>query len=119
MLLMPGADVALAHAAAREEEIEAAAGQGQLKISYGGRVLVFDDVPADKAADLARVAAWRDWPAGAADTPVARKASLQRFMQKRRDRFHARAPYAMKGKHEGDAGRWLGLGIPGAGGCAR
>jgi jasmonate ZIM domain-containing protein len=129
MLLMPGADVAPADAAAREEDIEAAAavaGQGQLKISYGGCVLVFDDVPADRASELARVAAWREWPAGAADAPVARKASLQRFIQKRQDRLHARAPYArqetpyaMKGKHEGDAGRWLGLGISGAGRCAR
>jgi len=128
MLLMPGADVAPADdAAAREEETsQAAPGQGQLKISYGGRVLVFDDVPADRAAELARAAAWRDWPA---DAPVARKASLQRFMQKRRDRLHARAPYArqeapcaLRGKHQGDAGHWLGLGIPGAaagGGCAR
>ena len=125
MLLMPGADVAPADdAAAREEETsQAAPGQGQLKISYGGRVLVFDDVPADRAAELARAAAWRDWPA---DAPVARKASLQRFLQKRRDRLLARAPYArqeapcaMKGKHQGDAGHWLGLGIPGAGGCAR
>jgi len=123
MLLMPGADVAPA-AGEEEATTEAApAGQGQLKISYGGRVLVFDDVPADRAAELARAAAWRDWPA---DAPVARKASLQRFMQKRRDRLHARAPYArqeapcaMKGKHQGDAGHWLGLGIPGAGGCAR
>ena len=124
MLLMPGADVA--PAAGEEETSQAAPGQGQLKISYGGRVLVFDDVPADRAAELARAAAWRDWPA---DAPVARKASLQRFMQKRRDRLHARAPYArqeapcaLRGKHQGDAGHWLGLGIPGAaagGGYAR
>ncbi|WVZ58776.1 hypothetical protein U9M48_009007 [Paspalum notatum var. saurae] len=125
MLLMPGADVA---PDAKNAETEAAPAQAQLTIVYGGRVLVFDDVPADTAAEMVRVAARQDGPPGAVvtDFPVARKASLQRFMQKRRDRLDALAPYASamaskkkKAKQEGDAGCWLGLGTPAGGGCAR
>ncbi|KAJ1295609.1 hypothetical protein BS78_01G236000 [Paspalum vaginatum] len=125
MLLMPGADVV------REEEEEAAAEAPppahQLTIMYGGRALVFDDVPADTAAKLMRVAvaARRDTPHGLpADLQVARKASLQRLMEKRQDRLAARAPYAApdarpavaaaapKGQEEeGHAASWLGLGL--------
>ncbi|KAJ1295610.1 hypothetical protein BS78_01G236100 [Paspalum vaginatum] len=112
MLLMPGADVA---PDANNEEIEAAPpapAPAALTIIYGGRVLVFDDVPADTAAEMARVAARQDGPRGGVvtDFPVARKASLQRFMLKRQDRLDARAPYATataskkKAKQEGDAG---------------
>ncbi|CAL4933202.1 unnamed protein product [Urochloa decumbens] len=89
--LMPGADV--------PDDQEQPA---QLTIVYGGRALVvLDDVPADKVADLLRLAASAA-PGGAttrepqpsADMPVARKASLQRFMEKRRGRAAARrAPY--------------------------
>uniref|UniRef100_A0A0D9XJA4 Uncharacterized protein n=1 Tax=Leersia perrieri TaxID=77586 RepID=A0A0D9XJA4_9ORYZ len=60
-----------------------------------------------------------------ADLPVARKGSLQRFMEKRRDRLGAAAPYSARpslapaandGKKEdgGDARCWLELGIPGS-----
>lgn len=88
--LMPGADV-------DQEEPETAA---QLIIVYGGRALVLDDVAADKAADLLRLAAaaargGTEQPlCSLADLPVTRKASLQRFMEKRKDRAAARAePY--------------------------
>ncbi|AQK65619.1 hypothetical protein Zm00014a_028132 [Zea mays] len=89
--LMPGADV-------DQDEPETAA---QLIIVYGGRALVLDDVAADKAADLLRLAAAAAARGGTeqplcslADLPVARKASLQRFMEKRKDRVAARAePY--------------------------
>ncbi|KAL6883356.1 hypothetical protein ACP4OV_010770 [Aristida adscensionis] len=111
--LMPGADVD-----AHDEEPEAgtAPAPAQMTIVYGGRVLVLDDVPADKAADLLRLAAAAAAERGGAttteppssggvaqvsaaalglgDLPVARKASLQRFMEKRNDRLAARgAPY--------------------------
>ncbi|KAF8723326.1 hypothetical protein HU200_021848 [Digitaria exilis] len=83
--LMPGADV--------EDP-------AQMTIVYGGRVVVLDDVPADKAAGLLRLAAAAATEAvsgqgsPAADLPVARKASLQRFMEKRKVRAAARgAPY--------------------------
>ncbi|KAF8720755.1 hypothetical protein HU200_023665 [Digitaria exilis] len=87
--LMPGADVD----AAGEDP-------AQMTIVYGGRVVVLDDVPADKAASLLRLAAAAATEAvsgqgsAAADLPVARKASLQRFMEKRKVRAAARgAPY--------------------------
>ncbi|PAN47458.1 hypothetical protein PAHAL_9G293000 [Panicum hallii] len=86
--LMPGADVD-----ARDPGAEAA--PAQMTIVYGDQVLVLDGVPAEKAAGLLRLAtaAARGGPA-AADLPVARKASLQRFMEKRRGRAAARgAPY--------------------------
>jgi len=98
--LMPGADVP----GAREEaEAEAEPGPApapqQLTISYGGRVVVLEDVPADRAAELLRVAAAAQGAApralAAGDLPVARKASLQRFMEKRRGRTAARgSPYS-------------------------
>ncbi|OEL19164.1 hypothetical protein BAE44_0019818 [Dichanthelium oligosanthes] len=91
--LMPGADV--------DGEPEAAPAAQQLTIVYGGRALVLDDVPADKAADLLRLAAaaagrggTSDQLSSAADLPVARKASLQRFLKKRKGRAAERAePY--------------------------
>ncbi|OEL17807.1 hypothetical protein BAE44_0021174 [Dichanthelium oligosanthes] len=75
---------------------------------YGGGVLVFDEFPADRA--------------------VARKASLQQFMEKRRDRLAARAPYAarpaslpalkkLNEKEAEDAECWLGLGVQGRCAC--
>jgi jasmonate ZIM domain-containing protein len=108
---MPGADVT-----SRGEEPEAdpasRAAAAQLTIFYGGRVLVLDDCPADKAAVLLRLAvaaaaaakakpetepqvgARGDVLVDTADLPVARKASLQRFMDKRKGRLAARdQPY--------------------------
>ncbi|OEL17806.1 hypothetical protein BAE44_0021173 [Dichanthelium oligosanthes] len=97
--LMPGADVP-AH-----EETEAEAGPApaaaQLTISYGGRVVVvLDAVPTDKAAELLRLAAAQGAPRvlrapAEGDLPMARKASLQRFMEKRKGRAAARgSPYS-------------------------
>ncbi|KAG2538276.1 hypothetical protein PVAP13_9NG406414 [Panicum virgatum] len=93
---MPGADVPVAVA---HEEAEPGPAPRQLTISYGGRVVVLEDVPADRAAELLRGAAPRisNTAQGAAprDLPVARKASLQRFMEKRRGRAAARgSPYS-------------------------
>nr|Q7XEZ4.1 RecName: Full=Protein TIFY 11f; Short=OsTIFY11f; AltName: Full=Jasmonate ZIM domain-containing protein 14; Short=OsJAZ14 [Oryza sativa Japonica Group]AAP53565.1 ZIM motif family protein [Oryza sativa Japonica Group] len=94
MLLMPGADV--------EPDVrEEAAAAAQLKIMYGGRMLVFDDFfPAGGAVvELVRAAARAGQDvrrAGAArrrvgdsrgldaGLPVVRKVSLQRFVEKRR-----------------------------------
>ncbi|KQJ96453.1 protein TIFY 11e [Brachypodium distachyon] len=91
--LMPGADVVA------DDDIREEPAQAQLTIFYGGRVVVLEDCPADKAAALVRLAA----AAAAAapekkkkelDLPVARKASLQQFMDKRKARLAARAkPY--------------------------
>ncbi|GJM84492.1 hypothetical protein PR202_ga00169 [Eleusine coracana subsp. coracana] len=94
--LMPGADV---EDAAPEGREEAGPAQSQLTIVYGGRVLVLDDVPADKAAGLLQLAAAAARGANAADLlPVARKASLQRFMEKRKGRVAANGnPYLRSG----------------------
>ncbi|CAN6305320.1 unnamed protein product [Urochloa humidicola] len=106
--LMPGADVG-------EEPDEAGpapspAPAAQLTIVYGGRALVLDHVPADRAADLLRLAAAAASGRGgimeqlssAADLPVARKASLHRFMEKRKGRAAAAraGPYRRPGDDE-------------------
>ncbi|KAL5224500.1 hypothetical protein ABZP36_011139 [Zizania latifolia] len=126
MLLMPGADVVLD---VREEVVVGGAARrppAQLTILYGGRVLVFDDFPSESAAELVRVAAGHGVNSEGGDLPVARKASLQRFMEKRRGRLAATAPYsgrlspaAKAGNDDDDAGCWLGLGTPGSVRAAR
>ncbi|KAG2549321.1 protein TIFY 11e-like [Panicum virgatum] len=101
--LMPGADVdAYATDGDDDEQEQREAGPApapaQLTIAYGGRVVVLDDVPADKAANLLRLAATAarggtvesQRIAADDDLPAARKASLQRFMEKRRGRAAAR-----------------------------
>ncbi|CAN6299557.1 unnamed protein product [Urochloa humidicola] len=105
--LMPGADVSSAHEIESEAETAGPApapAAQQLTICYGSHVVVLDDVPADRATELLRLAAAqgvapRAPPAAAAADlllPVARKASLQRFMEKRRGRAAAAraAPYS-------------------------
>jgi jasmonate ZIM domain-containing protein len=85
--LMPGADLTQ-----EEERLQPAA---QMTIFYGGgRVLVLDDVPADKAAGLLQLITAVVPLGPGAKTEVARKASLQWFMEKRKNRAAARAaPY--------------------------
>ncbi|GJM84486.1 hypothetical protein PR202_ga00162 [Eleusine coracana subsp. coracana] len=143
MLLMPGADVGACEVNEEPEpspeKAEAAhqAQQNQMTILYGGRVLVFDDVPADRAAELMMrvAAAWKEtvsFGCGLAnEMQVASKASLRRFMEKRKDRLAARAPYGnscseysplppasgKRNEDEIDGGCWLGLGV--SGGCRR
>ncbi|KAI0507380.1 hypothetical protein KFK09_013504 [Dendrobium nobile] len=141
--------------------------KAQLTIFYGGKVLVFDNFPAEKAEDLMQLASRSsgtvsntqsfslmpsnnlpvvDRPACLApanspasfpakpkpkpnmfpDLPIARKASLHRFLEKRRDRINARVPYQMgsdesiksvailkekeKEKEKDVSQSWLGLG---------
>ncbi|CAN6293691.1 unnamed protein product [Urochloa humidicola] len=79
-----------------------------LTIMYEGRVLVFEDFPADKAEELMQIAgsgssaataqnkgepAVQEKPAALPDLPIARKASLQRFLQKRKHRISTTEPY--------------------------
>ncbi|CAN6299559.1 unnamed protein product [Urochloa humidicola] len=95
LALMPGADVD----GGEDPAADGAALPAQMTIVYGDRVLVLDGVPADTAAGLLRLAAATAAAeprrtCAAADLPVARKASLQRFMEKRKVRAAARAePY--------------------------
>ncbi|CAL9781475.1 unnamed protein product [Musa acuminata subsp. burmannicoides] len=130
------------------------AARGQLTIFYGGKVLVFDNFPAEKAKDLMQLATKgnsasqnsvssrsvsvsyqtstlvpitannslvpqvhmsRSAQPNLPDLPIARKASLQRFLEKRKDRINARSPYQVSASPEMGINRednksWLGLG---------
>ncbi|AES94352.2 jasmonate zim-domain protein, partial [Medicago truncatula] len=94
----------------------------QMTILYDGKVIVFDDVPADKAKDIMDFStkgitstsqhhnnnyAYSSFLARNSlqdcyqvpsipaiyDLPMTRKASLHRFLEKRKDRIAAKAPY--------------------------
>uniref|UniRef100_A0A8F5FV86 Protein TIFY n=1 Tax=Zea mays TaxID=4577 RepID=A0A8F5FV86_MAIZE len=123
--------------AAGEEEEEAQ----QLTIFYGGRVVVFDMFPSAKVEDLLQIMSpggdGVDRAGGAtvptrslhrpshgslSDLPIARRNSLHRFLEKRKDRITAKAPYQQvnssvvgveASKQAAGAGvekPWLGLG---------
>lgn len=120
--LMPEADAAAAAAEATEERTtvlelfpqqagtlkdeqqrkrkERADGRAPLTIFYGGKMVVFDDFPAEKAEELMQLAgsgnAAQDALAGQpslTDMPLARKVSLKRFLEKRKNRLTAADPY--------------------------
>lgn len=126
--------------------------KAQLTIFYGGKVMVFDNFPTNKAVDLMQLASKSSdmvscaqsfslmpsnnlivvdrssCPAPAnstasfppqqqpnfSDLPIARKASLHRFLEKRRDRINAKAPYQMSSSEGIKSAKalkpWLGLG---------
>ncbi|GAB2219208.1 hypothetical protein Droror1_Dr00006839 [Drosera rotundifolia] len=77
----------------------------QMTIFYGGQVIVLNDLPSDKAREIMGLAAHGSSTMPkcgamapkmrAADImPLARKASLHRFFEKRKDRITAKAPYS-------------------------
>ncbi|XP_039126902.1 protein TIFY 10a-like [Dioscorea cayenensis subsp. rotundata] len=94
-----------------------------LTIFYGGKVLVFDNFPAEKAKDLMQMArtqtATSPIPAlnpqpNSSEMPIARRASLHRFLEKRKERIIAKAPYQVNGSPASmikpeDKKSWLGL----------
>lgn len=93
----------------KEDEIS-----GQLTIFYDGKVMVFDNFPSKKAQDLMEMASksvrpnsgpagsLRPEPSAPVDLtmPIARRASLHRFLEKRKDRNNSQAPYVVHGSSE-------------------
>ncbi|CAK8563963.1 unnamed protein product [Lathyrus sativus] len=75
----------------------------QLTMFYNGQVIVLDDFPAEKVEELKTFAQTQSLvtpiipqlPCGTivVDMPIARKASLLRFMEKRKNRVAAKSPY--------------------------
>ncbi|CAN6470814.1 unnamed protein product [Victoria cruziana] len=71
-----------------------------MTIFYRGKMVVYDNVPAEKAEAVMHYVGNGNFPklqlatkASACDLPLARKASLQRFLEKRKDRLRAKSPY--------------------------
>ncbi|KAL1805152.1 hypothetical protein ACET3Z_028220 [Daucus carota] len=108
--------------------------KAQMTIFYGGQVVVFNDLPAEKAKEIMMLASKAcssftqpEIPASpkvvaanslvqtqrrqpiVSDLPIARKASLTRFLEKRKDRITARAPYASSETKPAESKSWLGL----------
>ncbi|TVU09694.1 hypothetical protein EJB05_43185 [Eragrostis curvula] len=102
----------------------------QLTIFYGGKVVVYDNFPATKVKDLLQMvngghgvdkasnkAAPQNLPAPShnlPDMPIARRNSLHRFLEKRKGRIIAKAPYQANtseaSKQATCEKSWLGLG---------
>lgn len=114
---------------------EAAAGEDeaqQLTIFYGGKVVVFDKFPPARVKDLLQIvnaggdggdragssAAPQASRNSLSDMPIARRNSLHRFLEKRKGRITAKAPYQASSPVGADASKqatgdktsWLGLG---------
>ncbi|XP_047966724.1 protein TIFY 10A-like [Salvia hispanica] len=76
-----------------EKEVE------QMTIFYAGQVIVLNDIPAGKAKEIINLATAvspiqkPQLPPLGSDLPIARKNSLARFLEKRKDRITAAAPY--------------------------
>ncbi|XP_019463850.1 PREDICTED: protein TIFY 10A-like isoform X2 [Lupinus angustifolius] len=106
----------------------------QLTIFYGGQVIVYDDFPANKVEEimsLARKGISQSHNTSVyghtltqpsmipntpivCDLPIARKASLHRFLEKRKDRITAKAPYQTSNPmaaptKPAESMAWLGL----------
>ncbi|KAG6471527.1 protein TIFY 10a-like isoform X1 [Zingiber officinale] len=119
------------------------AGKASLTIFYNGKVLIFNDFPEAKAKNLMQMAGRERnlavqklasatgsqppapeqnpaaQPNSSADMPIARRNSLHRFLEKRKDRINTKAPYQVHGgisPAPEAAGKpengqpWLGLG---------
>ncbi|PWA81272.1 ZIM-domain protein 5 [Artemisia annua] len=89
----------------------------QMTIFYGGQVIVVNDFPADKALEIMNMLSGTQTASSfvASDLPMARKASLARFLEKRKERITARAPYKQQegtstpSKQQDESNTWFGL----------
>lgn len=84
-----------------------------LTIFYGGKVMIFDNFSPEKASDLMNLATRGSTKLNTSDVPMpmARRASLHRFLEKRKNRINSKAPYQMNGLSKTqEAKSWLGLG---------
>lgn len=77
-------------------------GSSQMTIIYAGKVFVFNDISAEKAKEIMALATKASSSNAVVNpelnnnsqtVPIARRASLHRFFEKRKDRAIARAPY--------------------------
>ncbi|XP_075080413.1 protein TIFY 10A-like isoform X1 [Nicotiana tabacum] len=109
--------------------------KAQMTIFYGGQVIVFNDFPADKAKEIMLMASCTKGnnnsttqiqktaesasdlvpqPIISGDLPIARRASLTRFLEKRKDRLTAKAPYQLSNPNKqvavSENKAWLELG---------
>lgn len=109
MNLFPAADKPM-----QEIPVKSTPEAGQMTIFYGGQVIVFNDFPAEKAKEIMMLAGKGNSSSSnnvvqkstevanlqrpprptISGLPIARTASLTRFLEKRKDRIVARAPYA-------------------------
>ncbi|XP_047309210.1 protein TIFY 10A-like [Impatiens glandulifera] len=101
----------------------------EMTIFYSGKMMVFNDIPADKFKEIITFAADNESsqyhhsiPATdftnnlvVADLSIARKSSLTRFFEKRKNRLTARAPYSTSSNKASalpnltNSKAWLGL----------
>ncbi|XP_057421944.1 protein TIFY 10A-like [Lotus japonicus] len=102
----------------------------QLTMFYEGQVIVFDDFPAEKVKEIMAYASKgvsqsqnnnnsayacnQNQPSIRPivhDLPIARKVSLHRFLEKRKDRISSKAPYQISAPEKPvESISWLGLG---------
>ncbi|XP_078429572.1 protein TIFY 10b-like isoform X3 [Wolffia australiana] len=144
MNLLPGVEIAeeddereirapIVHLSSRSDLKSREEKKAQMTIFYGGKVVVIDEVPAEKAEELMIMAKrsaqteapspstsqpatpspaqQKPSPAAGSDLPIARRVSLNRFLEKRKDRITAKGPYPVSGKRE-EVEKWLGLAAP-------
>lgn len=97
----------------------------QMTIFYAGQVLVVDNLPAANAKEVMQLASKYNYVNKTADNccgnsnpsaenqtqpldsdlPIARRASLHRFLEKRKDRATARAPYQFNNNPSGESSK--------------